>query len=385
MIRTDSGYARQINTIFVAIITIIFFVGLWQIRSILMLAVAAVMLTVFFTMPVRFFMRWGINRGIAILLSIVSGIILVIILSLVVFPTLFSQFNVLFTSTIPRGIDQLITLWNDKERLHDTFPFLDTLLSSVDFASFQIDADFINQAVTQATNAVNRLGGSVLPLLGGVASAFLSFTIVFFLCIYLIAEPDKYIRGIILLTPLWYRDRMREILVRLDTTIRAWLKVTIVSMLFVGTGTAIGLALVGVEQWLALGVLAGASSFIPNFGTFIALVPAIAVAIIQVPGSVWIVIVIIVIISFVQAQIIGPILTAESMNLPPVLILIGQIIFGLFFGFLGVMLAVPLTAISAVLIEEIYIKDVLGDTSTEEDKAKVDADADEGMVFAETD
>jgi len=204
---------------------------------------------------------------------------------------------------------------------------------------------------------------------------------------YLIAEPDKYIHGIILLTPLWYRDRMREILVRLDKTIRAWLRVTLVSMIFVGTGTALGLAIVGVEQWLALGVLAGAASFIPNFGTIIALVPALAVAIIQVPGSIWIVIIIIVIISFIQAQIIGPILTAESMNLAPVLILVGQIIFGVFFGFLGVMLAVPLTAISVVLVEEIYIKDVLGDSlgaEEEEEKPKVE-DKDQGMVFAEAD
>jgi predicted PurR-regulated permease PerM len=247
MIRTDSGYVRQINSIFVAIITIIFFIGLWQIRSILMLAVAGVMLTIFFTMPVRFFMRWGINRGICILLSIISGIILVIILSLVVFPTLFSQFNVLFTSTIPRGTEQLIELWNDKERLYETIPFSKELLSNIDFASFQIDSDLINQAVTQTTSAVNRLGGSVLPLLGGVASGLLSFFIIFFLCMYLIAEPDKYIHGIILLTPLWYRDRMREILVRLDTTIRAWLRVTLVSMVFVGAGTSIGLAFVGVE------------------------------------------------------------------------------------------------------------------------------------------
>jgi predicted PurR-regulated permease PerM len=383
MIRTDSGYVRQINSIFVAIITIIFFIGLWQIRSILMLAVAGVMLTIFFTMPVRFFMRWKFNRVVSILLSLSSGIILIIILSLVVFPTLFSQFNVLFTSTIPRGFEQLIELWNDKERLYETIPFSEALLSSVDFASFQIDADFLNQAVNQATNAVNSLGGSVLPFLGGVASALLSFIIVFFLCIYFIAEPDKYIQGIILLTPLWYRDRMREILVRLDTTIRAWIKVTLVSMIFVGAGTALGLALLGVEQWLALGVLAGALSFIPNFGTIAAIVPAVAVAIVQVPGSILWVIVMIIAVSFVQSQVIGPILTAESMNLPPVLILVGQIIFGLFFGFLGVMLAVPLTAVSVVLAEEIYIKDLLGDTSSEqEDEIKGREDA---TVFAETD
>jgi predicted PurR-regulated permease PerM len=107
------------------------------------------------------------------------------------------------------------------------------------------------------------------------------------------------------------------------------------------------------------------------------------VAIVQVPGSVLVVIIIIVVVSFIQAQVIGPILTAESMNLAPVLILVGQIVFGLFFGFLGVMLAVPLTAVTVVLVEEIYIRDVLGDESSEE-KEKVE-DKDDGLVFAEAD
>ncbi|MEL6527150.1 MAG: AI-2E family transporter, partial [Chloroflexota bacterium] len=129
--------------------------------------------------------------------------------------------------------------------------------------------------------------------------------------------------------------------------------------LFIGVSTGIGLALVGVEQWLALGVLAGLLSFVPNFGMVLTLVPAVAVTIVQVPKAVFVVVAIIVIVSFLQAQIIGPYLTSETMNLPPVLILIGQIILGVFFGFLGLMLAVPLTAI--VLVQEIYIKDILGD------------------------
>ena len=47
--------------------------------------------------------------------------------------------------------------------------------------------------------------------------------------------------------------------------------------------------------------------------------------------------------------------------MPAILILLGQIIFGFFFGFLGLMLAVPLSACVAVLVDEMYVKDVLGD------------------------
>lgn len=388
MIRTDSGYMKNINTIFVAIFTILLLIAFWQIRGILMLVFAGVTLSVLFTMPIRFFMRWGISRNVSIVLSLLSGVLVIVVLLLLVFPTLFSQFGVLFTETIPTGTRQLIEEWNNG-KIYERLPFLENIVKNLDLSSFRIDADFLNQLFTQATQAINQVGGSVLPLVGGVASALVSIMIIFFLCIYLIAEPDKYMHGIIHLTPLWYRDRVRTIIMRLDNTIRGWLRVTGVSMLLIGGGTAIGLAVVGIEQWLALGVLAGILSFVPNFGMIATLIPAIAVTIIQVPNAVWIVILIIAVISLIQAQIVGPILTADTMNLPPVLILIGQIVFGVFFGFMGLMLAVPLTAITVVLVEEIYIKDVLGDDSIDEEpKVKMseeDSEEDDGLIFAEAD
>ncbi|MXX02277.1 MAG: AI-2E family transporter [Gemmatimonadetes bacterium] len=66
-------------------------------------------------------------------------------------------------------------------------------------------------------------------------------------------------------------------------------------------------------------------------------------------------------VSFFQSQVVSPVLASERMNMPAILILLGQIIFGFFFGFLGLMLAVPLSACVAVLIDEMYVKDVLGD------------------------
>ena len=68
-------------------------------------------------------------------------------------------------------------------------------------------------------------------------------------------------------------------------------------------------------------------------------------------------------VSFIQSQVVGPLLVAGSINLPAVLILLGQIVAGIFFGFLGIMLAVPLTAIIMVIVQEVYIKDILGDHS----------------------
>ena len=244
-----------------------------------------------------------------------------------------------------------------------------------------ISDDLINQVVSQFTDAIGRLGGTVLPVVGGVANTILSALIIFFLSMYLLAEPERYVSGIIKLTPLWYRDRMMTILGRIDTTLRAWISVTAVSMVVVAILTGLGLALLDIREWLALGVLAGALSFIPNFGPVVALIPSVAVALVQAPQNVFWTVVIIYGVSFIQSQVISPVLASERMNMPAILILLGQIIFGFFFGFLGLMLAVPLSACVAVLVDEMYIKDVLGDRAKTKAEKETPTDSlQEGLV-----
>jgi predicted PurR-regulated permease PerM len=108
-------------------------------------------------------------------------------------------------------------------------------------------------------------------------------------------------------------------------------------------------------------VLAGVLSFVPNFGQLVAVIAAIVVGVVQAPENlVWIIIVIYGM-SFIQSQIFSPLLFSESIKLPPVMVLLGQIISGALFGFLGILLAVPISAVLLILIQEVYIKDILGD------------------------
>jgi predicted PurR-regulated permease PerM len=153
---------------------------------------------------------------------------------------------------------------------------------------------------------------------------------------------------------------------RINFTLQRWLEGTFLSMIFVGVGTWIALSLLSLQQAAALGVIAGVMSFIPNFGQLIAVLAAIVVGIVQAPENLGWIIILIYGISFVQSQIFSPILFSESINLPPVMVLLGQIVAGALFGFIGILLAVPITAILMILIQEIYIKDLLGDVTIKE-------------------
>jgi len=355
------------------ILTLLF---VWEIRGTLMLVFAAVILVVFFTMPVRLLMlRFDMKRPLAIVLSVIGFILLLALVMIWVFPPIAEQFAVLVNNRLPSGVEQLPEqITSSAEQLIEIFPFLEGIVNIISGLNFELTDEFLNQAAAQIVDALGRLGGSVLPAVGGLASAIFSVLVIFFLSMYLLATPKIYVDGIITLMPKWYRERTAVILARIDVTLRAWLKVTAISMLIVGIGTSFGLQLLGIDEAAALGLLAGLLSFVPNFGPIVSVVPAAVVAIAQAPIDVppWSyvagTVVIIYGLSFIQSQVAVPILASDRMNMPAILILLGQIIFGFFFGFLGLMLAVPLTACVTVLVDEIYIKDILGDA----DKSKTD-------------
>ena len=337
----------------------------WEIRGTLMLTFAAVVLVVLFTMPVRLLVsRFELNRFVAILLSVAAFFLVLALIGSSILPTIVKQFTELTNDVLPEALERAQESFNSVA-LIEQFPFLK------DLVNFELNDELVNQVVSQVTDLLGRVGGSVLPVVGGVANTLLSVLIIFFISMYLLAEPETYVNGIIKLTPIWYRGRLRVILQRIDLTLRAWLSVTAVSMVVVGLGTGLGLAMLGIQEWVALGVLAGLLSFIPNFGPVVALIPAVAAAIVQAESNIIWTVVIVYGVSFFQSQVLSPVLASERMNMPAILVLLGQIIFGFFFGFLGLMLAVPLSAVVAVLVDEVYVKDILGDRPKEKTEEEI--------------
>ena len=354
----SSAYSATTRWVLTAVAVIILLVAAWIVRGILLLTLASVILVVLFTMPIRSLVKRGVRRGPATLLSLLFVVLMVIAIFALALPTLVQQFSVLATQIVPQGVEALVERWQSGEILAQ-YPFL-AFLQDFDLAPI------LDQFTGQIAASLGQLGVSVLPVLGGVADTVLSILIVIFLSMYLLANPKMHQEGVIRLFPLWYRHRVREIFARLDLTLRGWLRATVISMAFVAVATGVGMALLGIQQAAALGVLAGILSFVPNFGPIVALIPSIAVAIVQAPENVGWVIVVIYGVSFIQSQLVTPILVAGSIRLPPVLVLLGQIVAGAFLGFLGLMLAVPIAAILMVLVQEVYIKDVLGDHSVDE-------------------
>lgn len=360
----DSTAGQITRWVLIALVSIILLLALWEVHATLLLVLASIILVVLFTMPIRFLMRRGMKRTLATIISVLGILGILVLMTMLALPSLLQQFSILATS-VQEGITQMVDQWEaiqQDENLRGQYPFVASLQDFVR-NTFQLDSleELFTELTRQLGGALGQLGGSVLPVVSGVASTLLSLLIVVFLSLYLLTDAKTYEEGAIRLFPIGYRDRVRHIIDRIDFTLRLWLQGQLLLMLIAGGVSGLGMALLGLQPAVALGVLAGIFSFVPNFGPLAALVPAMAVGFAQAPDKIFWIVLIIYGTSFLQSQVIAPLIFRESINLPPVLVLVGQIFAAAFFGFLGIMLAVPLIAILMILVQEVYVKDVLGD------------------------
>lgn len=202
---------------------------------------------------------------------------------------------------------------------------------------------------------------NVRGLFSSTAGALAGLVIVLFLGLYLAIEPGLYRRGLLSLLPPARRARGRAVLDALGHTLQWWLLSKLVAMLAIGVLTTVGLWLLGIPLALALGLIAALLSFIPNLGPTLATVPALLLALQDGPARAAQVLALYLGIQAIESYALTPYIERKTVSLPPALTLLVQVALGVLVGGLGLILAAPLVAAGLVLVQMLYVEDVLGD------------------------
>ncbi|HXG85893.1 MAG TPA: AI-2E family transporter [Pyrinomonadaceae bacterium] len=207
------------------------------------------------------------------------------------------------------------------------------------------------------SDVMSRVGGYFSSTLG----ALTNISLMLLLSIYLASEPKTYIKGFTKLFPQDKRKRVREILYEIGETLSWWLIGKGASMLLIGVLTWIGLSILGVPLALTLGLIAGLFSFVPNFGPILSAVPAILLAFIESPTTALYVLILFIVIQLIESNLATPMIERRTVELPPVLTIVSQLALAILLGAVGLILATPILAVVMVLVQTLYIQDVLGD------------------------
>ncbi|NEO22038.1 MAG: AI-2E family transporter [Moorea sp. SIO4A1] len=325
---------------------------LWQIRKVLLLIFTAVVLANALNILVEKFRRVGIKRLFAVLLSILLMVALTVGFYWLIVPPFADQVLELIDQ-VPRGIEKL-GQWLDvlSARLPPDL---------ITFPEIQLDLD---QLIQQLQPLLNQLLG------GGFSIAFNSLAVVaqvllvLVLTIMLLADPKAYRQSFIRLFPSFYRRRVDQILTLCDHSLRGWLVGILVNIAAISGLSFVGLVILQVELALAQAALAGILTFIPNIGPGLSVVPPIAIALLDAPWKAIAVLILYIIIQQVESNLLTPLVMKQQVSLLPAVTLLAQVFFATFFGFLGLLLALPLTVVAQVWLKEVLIKDILDQWKT---------------------
>ncbi|MGE5295319.1 MAG: AI-2E family transporter [Solirubrobacterales bacterium] len=337
--RTYGGLRDFTHRVLIVAAIAIVFLFLWQIARALLFIFISILLAVL----------W---RGLAGLVtrllptSIRWGLLLVAMLSL----GLIALFIWFAGARINEQLSQLIqTLPNSINNLKQT-------LAEYAWARYLLEYIVPSQLNSgQQISLVSRVTGAAST----AATVLVDMVVVLFMTIYFAVDPDVYVRGILSLVPKNKYDRIRDVFDASSQTLQHWLLGQALAMIIVGTLTAVGLWVAGVPLAFVLGVIASALDFVPYLGPIAAAVPGTLIALSRSPMTAVYALIVYLIVHQLENHVVVPLVQKETVWLPPALVILAVVVFGLLFGLLGLLVATPLTAVVVVWIKMLYVHDIL--------------------------
>jgi predicted PurR-regulated permease PerM len=283
--------------------------------------------------------RHGMSRLVAALIILGAFVIVFAGLCVLIVPLLAGQLAS-FIDHVPAYVHRLETLVTDH-------PWLKSIVGSTAGGDKSVTA-LLSKSMSYLTEALPTLWSKGAALL----SVFSLLVITPVVAFYLLADWDRVIATVDDLIPLPQRPIVRGLVSEIDNVLSGYLHGQFLVCAILGAYYAIGLTLAGLSYGALIGVVSGFLTFIPYVGSFTALVVSFGVAVAQFfPdwSRIIIVIVIVLVGQFVEGNVLAPRLVGKSVGLHPVWLIFALLAGGYLFGFVGLVLSVPLAAAAGVL------------------------------------
>ena len=302
--------------------------------------------------------EWGLSRVMATVVITLSGLFVFLLVFLLVLPTLIGQLGQLITQ-----IGQFV------ENLPETWEKLRAWLTAK-FPSLDLPGDFLQEQLANLGSAIQSASSEVVSALlssvQGIINAIVLVVIVPVVSFYMLMDWDRMVAQVDDMLPRDHQETIRKLARDIDKTLASFIRGQGTVCLVLGSFYAIALMLAGLNFGLIVGFIAGLISFIPYVGALVGGVLALGLALIQwwsgteiVDGQTveiginWLRIGIIAGIfavgQFLEGNILTPKLVGSSIGLHPVWLIFALSVFGSLFGFVGMLVAVPVAAMIGVV------------------------------------
>jgi predicted PurR-regulated permease PerM len=317
------------------------FVGLlWLLHHVLLPFVVGAALAYLLDPLAERLTRHGMSRLVAALIILAGFVVVFAGLFVLFVPVLAAQLTA-FVDNVPAYLHRLQALVTDH-------PWLKGILGTAADDGEKSVAALLSKSIGYLTDALPTLWTKGEALL----SLFSLLVITPVVAFYLLADWNRIITTFDDLIPLPQRDTVRGLFREIDKALSGYLHGQFLVCAILGAYYAVGLTLAGLSFGVLIGVVSGFLTFIPYVGSLTALVVSSGVALAQFSPD-WtriiIVVGIVLVGQFLEGNVLSPKLVGDSVGLHPAWLIFALLAFGYLFGFVGLVLAVPLAAAAGVL------------------------------------
>ena len=282
--------------------------------------------------------RRQVPRAIGALVALIAGVGVVIGLFALVIPSFVDETND-FADAVPANVDNL------RDQVGD-----------VTGAQPNEIADRVQDFTERYSDDPSLLIGPLASIGLGVAGVLGALILILITAYYMAINPDPLVDGARRLVPPAYRPRADHIMSRLRSSWIGWMQGVAVDMLISGVLLYIGLSIVGLDFAIFFAVLAALLVVIPYFGAIAAGIPPVLFALTDSPGKALLVLGVYVLVQQVEGNVTIPLVMSRTVKLHPAVIAVGVVVVGQLFGFIGLIVAVPILSLIVILVEELWVK-----------------------------
>ncbi|HEY2318278.1 MAG TPA: AI-2E family transporter [Solirubrobacteraceae bacterium] len=221
----------------------------------------------------------------------------------------------------------------------------------------------VQHFVDTYTQHPSKLLGPLATIGAGVVAAATTIIVVLLTALYTAIRPEPLLRGFVRIAPPIQRPRAERILSRLRDAYLGWLKGLVVGMIVLGGLTYGGLRIAGLNFAVFFAMLTAFAMIIPYFGALLSSIPPIIYALTVSPSKAVVVAIIYVVAHQIESNVIQPLVVARNVELHPAVVAVGVVAVDRLFGFVGLIVAVPILSTFKILVEELWVKPVEDSTS----------------------
>jgi predicted PurR-regulated permease PerM len=326
----------------------VFLLLLWLLNDILLPFVVGIVVAYFLDPVVHRLQKLGLSRAMATAAVTIVAVLLTVAVAMAILPPLFSQVQALIVKAPEYVVKASMRLQ----------PLVEPLLLKLGMPHLSLQdlqakaAQWAGEAFTVAGSVAGQVAQRGVAIINLLGLLFITPVVTF----YMLRDWEKVLAAIDGALPLDHADTIRKLARESNAAIAGYLRGQALVCLCLGSIYAIGLSLVGLQFGLAIGLIAGAISFIPFVGTFVGAVMAIGMALAQFPPE-WIgvakVAAVFLFGQTMEGNVLSPKLVGDRVGLHPVWIMFALLAGGSLFGFVGVLIAVPTAAVVGVIVRHL--------------------------------